>query len=171
MIRSAALAAIITTTALAAGAVAAQSASQPPAATQPTAAPASQWRAVTHATGTGYETGTFDQPVDGGVRIACLADGSATLTTQIKGVAPAPGSRFLLIPATRGGRTQTFAFTAGPEGRVDFARASTDRRLGQLWTALRGGNNATVRYGDGTFAVQSLAGTRETLPARPCGRG
>ena len=130
----------------------------------------SQWRATAHATGTGYETGTFDQPIDGGLRIACLSDGSATLSTQIKGVAPTAGSRFLVIPATRGGTTQTFAYTAGADGTSTVTRARSDRQFGRLWAALQGGNNVTVRYADGSFAVQSLAGTRTTLPARPCGR-
>lgn len=116
-----------------------------------------------------YQTGTFDRPVDGGLRFACLPNGGATMTVQIKGVAPAAGSRFLLIPATRAGRSQSFTFTAGPDGQVKFARARTDRQLSRLWAALRGGNNVTVRYNDGSFAVQSLVGARATLPARTCG--
>lgn len=114
-----------------------------------------------------YSTGTFDQPVDGGIRIACLPDGSATLSTQIKGRGPAAGSRFLLIPATRSG-SQSFAFTAGADGTTRIARARSDRQFGRLWAALRGGNNVTVRYGDGSFGVQSLVGSRTTLPERPC---
>lgn len=113
-----------------------------------------------------YQTGTFDQPVDGGIRLACLPGGAATLSVQIKGVAPAAGSRFLLIPATRAGRSRTFAFTAGPDGVVKFARA--DRRLGQLWAAFRGGNNVTIRFADGSFSVQSLVGASATLPTRVC---
>ena len=35
-----------------------------PVPTTPPLPGAGQWRATTHATGTGYETGTFDQPVD-----------------------------------------------------------------------------------------------------------
>lgn len=116
-----------------------------------------------------YQTGTFDQPVDGGIRFACLPDGGATMTVQIKGVAPAAGSRFLLIPATRTGRSQSFTFTAGPDGLVKIARARADRQLSRLWAALRGGNNVTVRFNDGSFAVQSLVGARATLPARTCG--
>lgn len=133
------------------------------------ATPLSQWRVAAHATGTGYETGTFDQSIDGGLRVACTSNGAASLAVQIKGVAPAAGSRFLLIPATRQGRSQTLTFTAGPDGQVTFARARSDRQLARLWAALRGGNNATVRYADGSFSVQSLIGATAVLPARPCG--
>lgn len=116
-----------------------------------------------------YQTGAFDQPVDGGIRLACLPDGGATLTVQIKGVAPAAGRRFLLIPATRQGRSQSFTFVADGNGQVKFARARTDRQLSRLWTALRGGNNVTIRFADGGFSVQSLIGATATLPARVCG--
>lgn len=114
-----------------------------------------------------YSTGTFDQPVDGGIRIACLPGGSATLTVQIKGAAAKAGSRFLLIPATRS-RSQSFTFTAGPDGLVKFARARGDRQLARLWAAFRGGNNVTIRFPDGSFSVQSLIGATATLPVRPC---
>ena len=132
-------------------------------------APPGQWRSVVHATGTGYETGALDQPVDGGLRIACRTDGGATLTAQIKGAAPKAGSRFLLIPATRRGASQSFAFTAGADGGVEFVSARSDRQLARLWAAFRGGNNVTIRFADGSFSVQSLIGVTATLPARPCG--
>lgn len=136
---------------------------------QPAAPPPGQWRAVAHATGTAYETGTFDQPADGGLRIACTSDGAALLSVQIKGAAPAAGRRFLVIPATRRGKAQSFAFTADSDGTVRFPTARGDRQLGKLWAALRGGNNATIRYLDGSFSVQSLIGATATLPARVCG--
>lgn len=137
--------------------------------TVPAAPPAGQWRMVAHATGTAYETGTFDRPIDGGLRVACTSDGGVLLSAQIKGAAPAAGSRFLLIPATRQGRSQTFAFTAGADGVVTIARPRADRRIVRLWAALRGGNNVTIRYADGSFSVQSLIGASATLPARVCG--
>ena len=135
-------------------------------------APRSQW---TKTSGQGaarntisYQTGTFDQPVDAGLRLTCPARGPAVLTVQIKGVKPEAGRLFLLIPETLQGTSQSFTFTAGPKGELSFARARTDRTLARLWTALRGGSNLTVRYSDGSFAVVSLAGARATLPARPC---
>lgn len=133
------------------------------------AAPQSFWTSGFNQGISEYQTGTFDQPVDGGIRIACLPGGSASLTVQVRGKTPVAGSRFLVIPATRTGRSRSFAFTAGPDGTVKFARARTDRQLGQLWAAFRGGNNATVRYLDGSFSVQSLVGATATLPVRVCG--
>lgn len=140
--------------------------------TAPTAtatAPKSMWTSGFGQGITEYSTGTFDQPVDGGIRLACLPGGGATLTVQIKGVEPGAGKRFLLVTATRSGKEQSFPFTAGADGTVRFARARTDARLGRLWRALRGGNNVTIRYLDGTFSVQSLIGATATLPARVCG--
>lgn len=140
-----------------------------PVPTTPPLPGAGQWRATTHATGTGYETGTFDQPFDGGIRISCTSDGGATLAVQIRGKAPTAGTRFLLIPATRAARSRTFGFTAGPDGSVSFARARADRQFARLWAALRGGNNVTIRNPEGGFSVQSLDGARTTLPAQVCG--
>lgn len=135
----------------------------------PGSLPTGQWRLGAHPTGTAYETGTFDRPIDGGMRIVCLPGGSALLNVQIKGVAPTAGSRFLIVPTNRrGAKAQTF--TAGPDGSVTFRNARTDRRFAALWSSLRGGTTATIRYdgGTGTFAVQSLAGASRTLPALPC---
>lgn len=137
--------------------------------TTPAPAPKSFWTSGFNQGISEYQTGTFDQPVDGGIRIACLPGGAATLSVQVRGKAPVAGSRFLLIPATRAGRNRTFTFTAGPDGTVNFARARGDRQLGQLWAAFRGGNNVTIRFPDGGFSVQSLIGATATLPARVCG--
>lgn len=117
---------------------------------------------------TEYSTGTFDEPVDGGIRIACLPRGGATLSVQIKGVDPAAGSRFLVIPVTGRGKAQTFTFTAGPDRDVKIARPRTDRQFARMWAALRGGSHVTIRYPDGSFTVQSLVGAAATLPVRPC---
>lgn len=163
--------AVLALTPLASGVATAQTAAPQPAPMMaaPAPAPKSFWVTGFNQGISEYSTGTFDQPVDGGIRIACMPGGAATLTVQIKGMAPAAGSRFMVIPATRQGKSQTFTFTAGPNGDVRFARARSDRQFGRMWAAFRGGNNATIRFADGGFSVQSLIGATSTLPARPCG--
>lgn len=138
-------------------------------ATAQTVPPKSFWTSGFNQGITEYSTGTFDQPVDGGVRLSCLPDGSAALSVQIKGVEPSAGARFRIIPATRRGASQSFDFTASANHGVKFARARSDRQLAKLWAALRGGNNVTIRYLDGSFSVQSLIGASATLPRKPCG--
>ncbi|MES2755147.1 MAG: hypothetical protein V4659_10820 [Pseudomonadota bacterium] len=116
-----------------------------------------------------YSTGTFDQAIDAGVRIACLPNGSATIAVQIKGVAPAAGQRLRLIPTTRRA-SRAFDFRAGPDGTIAVPRAARSPQFRQLWAALRSGDTLTVRYADESFAVLSLVGAAATLPVRVCGK-
>lgn len=116
-----------------------------------------------------YLTGEWDAATGGAVLLNCSTrDDTASLSTQIAGQSPPPGSAFTLA-VLRGRTSQTLRFRAGPQGSVAFGRGAASAPLRQLWAALRAGDTVTIRYADGRSTVQSLVGAARTLPARPCG--
>ncbi|WBH18069.1 hypothetical protein [Sphingomonas radiodurans] len=116
-----------------------------------------------------YLTGEWDAATGGALLLNCSTpNNSASLSTQIAGQSPPPGSD-LTLAVQRGRASQTLRFRAGPQGSVAFGRSASSAPLRQLWEALRAGDTVTIRYADGRSSVQSLAGAARTLPARPCG--
>lgn len=115
---------------------------------------------------TEYRTGQWDAATGGALAIACLPGGQASISAQIKGQAPPAGTPLRLSVSSRAG-TQAWRFATDGQGAVKLAANSADFRA--LWAALRSRDTVTIRYPDGRFSVQSLAGASKTLPATPCG--
>ncbi|MDV3458627.1 hypothetical protein RZN05_16635 [Sphingomonas sp. HF-S4] len=115
---------------------------------------------------TEYRTGQWDAPTGGALALSCLPSGQASIAAQIKGRAPPAGSALRLRVSSRAG-SREWRFATDGQGSVKLAASSADFR--GLWAALRSRDTVTIRYSDGRFSVQSLAGAGKTLPATPCG--
>lgn len=115
---------------------------------------------------TEYRTGEWDGSTGGALSIACLPGGQASISAQIKGQAPPANATLRLTASSRAG-SREWRFASDAQGGVKLAAASADFRA--LWAALRSRDIVTIRYPDGRFSVQSLAGAGKTLPATPCG--
>lgn len=113
-----------------------------------------------------YLTGEWDASTGGALNVSCLAGGKVSIMPQINGKAPPANSRLRLTTSARAGSRDAW-FQTDAQGT---ARTSvTAPAFRQLWANLRAGDIVTLRYADGSTNVQSLAGARKTLPARPCG--
>ncbi len=113
-----------------------------------------------------YSVGRWDAAIGGALALSCGDDGQVAILAQIKGKAPAPGSRLRLTTSSRAG-TGGAAFRIDRTGRAMIGateRAAFDR----LWADLRRHDIVTLHYADGQTSVLSLAGAARTLSARPC---
>lgn len=115
---------------------------------------------------TEYRTGRWDAASGGALALSCLPGGQASIAAQIKGQALPGGAALRLSVSSRAG-SREWRFGTDGQGSVRLAAGSADFRA--LWAALRSRDTVTIRYPDGRFSVQSLAGAGKTLPATPCG--
>jgi hypothetical protein len=125
------------------------------------------WSSHYHMGETEYSTGEIDQPTGGQISISC-AGKVALLSTQIKGKAPPANSSVRLVASSRDGSVES-RFTTGGNGAVRIADAAASAEFRRLWANLRARDIVTIRYPDGQYSVQSLAGAQRTLPRKPCG--
>lgn len=125
------------------------------------------WSRNDHMGETEYSTGQIDQPTGGQLSISCSGT-AALLSTQIKGKAPPANSSVSLTASSRAGSVES-RFTTGADGAVRIANAARSAEFGRLWANLRARDIVTIRYPDGQYSVQSLAGAQRTLPRKPCG--
>lgn len=149
MIRSALAAIVVVTLAL-------------PAAAQQSG---SAWRSGFNQGITQYLTGEWDSSTGGALSIACLPDGRASISAQIKGETPPANSTLRLTTSSRTA-SREWRFTTDAKGDVILPAGNAN--FGALWASLRGHDIVTIRYPDGRFSVQSLDGASKTLPAAPC---
>jgi hypothetical protein len=126
----------------------------------------STWRSGFNQGITEYLTGEWDGSTGGALSLACLPGGQASISAQIKGQAPPANSTLKLTASSRAG-SREWRFATDARGTAKLAAGSA--RFQQLWAGLRSRDTVTVRYPDGRFSVQSLAGAGRTLPASPCG--
>jgi hypothetical protein len=113
-----------------------------------------------------YITGEWDSATGGALNLSCRGDGTVSIMTQIKGQAPPANAQFELAASSRAG-TATSRFATNAQGSAEM-RASAPA-FARLWANLRAGDIVTIRYPDGRFSVQSLAGAQKLLPVKPCG--
>jgi hypothetical protein len=112
-----------------------------------------------------YLTGKWDSPTGGALNLSCKGD-SVTIMTQIKGKAPPAGSTLMLTASSRAGSSASRFVTDG-QGSATLPVDGAAFRM--LWADLRSRDIVTLRFADGRTSVQSLAGAKKLLPAKPCG--
>ena len=59
-------------------------------------------------------------------------------------------------------------FQSDARGDIDMDSPATRRQFGQLWQALRAGNELRVATADGATNTFSLHGSARALPPEPC---
>ena len=115
-----------------------------------------------------FSTGQWDAKSGAAFLFNCnTLDDTASLMTQISGIAPPAGGTLTIAVA---GRTPSVhRFKVNGQGGVELGPIASSQSGRKLWAALRGGTGATIRYSDGSVGKISLAGAARTLPAKVCG--
>lgn len=112
-----------------------------------------------------YSTGRWDASTGGALNLSCLPNGRVSIGAQIKGKAPPPNSSLVFTASSRAG-SRSIGLPVDARGAIEVS--ARDPRVVSLWRELRARDIVTLRYSDGRTVVQSLAGAKKLLPARPC---